>query len=229
VVAAATPSIFQEGIYTIDQAAHLARLSPRSLRRWFDGEGESEPALTRRVPRNDAQVFGFLDLIQALAIRAIRNTGKLSLQKIRQTIIEAEKPGVHYPFARDHKTFIFSDDVVIDVNGQLFQVTGYYRQQQLIKPVVEIYLQDLTFDPLTGLANEYVPLRDATSDAKVVIKPTLKYGAPVVMPRGYTVSSLVGAVDSEGSIEAAAQMLDVPQADVKLALRYEDILAGTAA
>jgi hypothetical protein len=39
----------------------------------------------------------------------------------------------------------------------------------------------------------------------------------------------VSAVDSEGSIEAAAEMFAVPQADVKLALRYEDILAGTAA
>jgi DNA-binding transcriptional MerR regulator len=122
VVAVATPSIFREGIYTVEQVAHLARLSPRTLRRWFDGEGEGEPALIRRIPKNDAQVFGFLDLVQSLAIRALRNTGKLSLQKIRQTITEAEKLGVQYPFARDHKTFVFADDVVIDVNGQLFQV-----------------------------------------------------------------------------------------------------------
>lgn len=227
-VAAAKRSIFEEGIYTVDQAAHLARLAPRSLKRWLDGEGETEPALIRRIPKNDAQVVGFLDLVQALAIRAIRNAGKLSLQKIRQTIIEAEKLGVQYPFARDHKTFVFSDDVVIEIEGHLYQVTGKYRRQQLIRPVVEIYLQDLTFDSRTGLANEYVPMRDADSDARVVIKPTLKFGAPVIMPRGYTVGALVNAVGSEGSIQAAADMFDVPRSDITLALRYEDYLAGTA-
>ena len=228
VVTAST--IFQEGIYTIDQAAHLARLSSRCLRRWLDGAGESQPTLQRRVPKNDAEVIGFLDLIQALAIRNIRQHDKLSLQQVRQTIVEAEKLGVRYPFAREHKTFVFHDDVVIAVGDQLFQVTGKYRQQQLIEPIVELYLEDLTFDPVTKLAKDYSPslFRDA-SGAKVVINPTMKYGAPVVMPGGHTVSALIHAVESEGSIGAAAEMFDVPEANVKLALRYEDFLLGTAA
>jgi uncharacterized protein (DUF433 family) len=229
VVAAVANNIFVEGIYTVEQAAHLARLSTRALRRWLDGEGDKAPALVRRMPKNDAEVLGFVDLIQAMAIRAIRNTGKLSLQKVRQTIIESEKLGIRYPFARRHQTYLFADDVVIRLDDdRLIQVTGKYRQQQLIKPVVELYLDDLTFNPDSGLADEYTPLRDSGNGRKIVINPAVKYGAPVVIPCGYTVNSLVTAVDSEGSIQAAADIYDVPEADVKFALRYEDILAGTA-
>ena len=187
-VATIANNILLDGIYTLDQAAHLARLSPRSLRRWLDGEGEQEPALTRRMPRNDAEVLGFIDFIQALAIRAIRNDGKLSLQKVRQTITEAEKPGISYPFARQHQTYLFADDVVIKlIDGRLIQVTGKYKRQHLIKPVVELFLDDLVFDPETGLANQYVPLKNGKRE--IVINPAINYGVPVVMPGGYTVNA----------------------------------------
>ena len=233
-------NIFVEGIYTIEEAAHLARVKPRSLRRWLDGEGGKEPALLRRIPKNDAGALGFVDLVQAMAVRAIRQKeiksarGKdpviVSLQKLRKTVEEAERLGIQYPFARRHKTYLFRDDVVIEFeDGTLITVTGEYRQQHLMKPVVELYLEDLSFDPHSGLANEYVPLRDTNDERRVVIRPTLKYGAPVVMPSGFAVSSLVDAVDSEGSIAAAADMYEVDEADIKLALRYEDILAGSAA
>lgn len=98
-----------------------------------------------------------------------------------------------------------------------------------MKPILEVYLYDLTFDTLSGLATEWTPLKDSDSDAKIVINPKFQYGAPVVMPRGYTVGALVDAVENEGSAEAAADIFEIPLADVKLALRYEDMLIGTAA
>lgn len=228
-VAIAQNDIFVEGLYTVEQAAHLARLSPRSLRRWLDGEGDKEAALIRRIPKNDGGILGFVDLIQALAIRAIRQSGTLSLQKIRQTITEAAKAGIDFPFAHKHQTFRFGDEVVIKISDSLIGLTGEYRQQHLMKPILEVYLYDLTFDTLSGLATEWTPLKDSDSDAKIVINPKFQYGAPVVMPRGYTVGALVDAVENEGSAEAAADIFEIPLADVKLALRYEDMLIGTAA
>jgi uncharacterized protein (DUF433 family) len=228
VVAVASPDIFVSGIYTVEEAARLARLSPVVLRRWLDGSDASRPAMDRFIPKNEANVVGFVDFVQAMAIRALRTSRRLSLQKVRQTIEEAKKLGVLYPFARKHKTYLFRDDVVIELDdGVIFQVTGSYKQQQLIYPIVELYLQDLSFDPHTRLANRYVPLK--MNDAEVVLDPVIQYGSPVVMPRGYTVSSLVAATNNEGSIQAAADMYGVPTTDVEIALRYEDILAGTAA
>lgn len=227
-VAANADAILMEGLYTVDQAARLARLSPRILRRWFDGTSDAEPAMLRRVPKNDASVVGFVDLVQALAIRALRKERRLSLQKVRQTVRAAEQMGIPHPFAQRHKTFLFADDLVIELdNGTLIQVSGQYRQQQLIRPVVELYLTDLEFD-VFGRATSYVPLR-GEGNRSILIQPSIKFGAPVVMPTGYTVSSLLDAVESEGSVEAAANAFSVHPADVTLALRYDDMLAGIAA
>jgi uncharacterized protein (DUF433 family) len=239
VVAAAT-NIFVEGIYTVEQAAHLARVQPRLLRRWLDGSSDAAPALLRRIPKNDAGTLGFVDLIQVMAVRAIRQ-GEIrspwkkdpvswSLQKLRKTVEQAERSGIQYPFARKHKTYLFCDDIVIEYeDGSLITVTGKYRQQHLIKSVVEIYLDKLTFDPVTELAVGYTPMADESNNRKIVLRPTLKYGAPVVMPCGISVATLVDAVDSEGSVRAAADMYEVQEDDIKLALEYEDVLAGTAA
>jgi uncharacterized protein (DUF433 family) len=226
-VAAISDIIFTEGVYTIDQAARLARLSPRVMKAWMDGEGRQEPAVIRRLPKNTAGVVGFIDLIQALAIRAIRMNRRLSLQKIRETINAAKLLGIDYPFARKHQTYLFSDDVVVRLpDDQLIQVTGRYRQQHLLNPIVELYLDDLSFDD-DGLALQYTPLRE--DGRSIVIDPKMKYGAPVLMPSGFTVGTLVGAVESEGSIEGAADAFGLENADIKFALRYDDLLAGMAA
>jgi uncharacterized protein (DUF433 family) len=213
------------GIYTYDQIAHIARLTPQCLTRWFDGTKSSDPAISKRMPVGEHRVLAFLDLVQALAIRAIRKDQKLSLQKVRETIKYAKKLGVEYPFARNHKTFLFNDDVAILLDDEtLITATGKYKKHQLMRPVVELYLEDLTFDVDSGLAIEYSPLKNG--GRYILMKPSLQYGAPTVMPVGYTVSALVNAVYGEGSIADAASMFEVEEADVKLALRYEDMLAG---
>jgi uncharacterized protein (DUF433 family) len=228
VVAVAQISTFSEGLYTPDQAARLARLTPQTVRRWFDGVGGHEPAAIRRLPKEDAGLLGFVDLVQAMAIRAIRLDRKLSLQKIRETINAAKELGVEYPFARKHQTFLFADDVVIKLaDNRLIQVTGRYKMQECIRPVLEVFMDDLCFDADTGLANEYRPLKD--DGHYISISPSRKYGAPVVMPQGYTVSSLVNAAQAEGSPADAASAFNVPESAVRLALKYDDFLLGRAA
>lgn len=222
-VAAVSDDIFAAGLYPLDQAARLARLSPRVLRRWLDGDEASAPALRRRMPKNDADVLGFLDLVQALAIRALRRDGILSLQKVRETIEEAERLGLTYPFARRHQTYSFDDDVVIRFpDDTIIGVTGKYKRQHLITPVVELYLDDLSFNDESGFASRYTPLRDGTR--QIVIDPSIQYGSPTVFPCRYTVGALVSAVDSEGSVAAAADAYGIDEAEVKFALRYDDML-----
>ncbi len=224
---ATAETLLSGGLYTIDQTARLARLSPRILRRWLDGDpAGGEPALLRDMPKNDAQIFSFVDLVQALAIRALRKERRLSLQRIRVAINHAKELGIDYPFARQHQTYLFSDEVVLDVGGILVTVTGRHNRQQLMRPIAEPYLYDLSYDA-SGLANEYVPQRDG--ERRIVIRPNLRFGAPVVMPCGYTASTLINAFYSEGSTLGAAKEYDVTEDDVKFALRFDDFLGGIAA
>ena len=50
-----------------------------------------------------------------------------------------------------------------------------------------------------------------------------------IMPAGIAVSTLLEAVDGEGSIQAASEAYEVDESDIKLALRYDDVLSGIAA
>jgi uncharacterized protein (DUF433 family) len=228
-VVTVSDQIFLEGLYTVEQAAWMARVTPRLLRSWLDGEGPRDAAVLRRLPKNSADVISFVDFVQTMAIRAIRTreTNRLSLQKIRATINEAKKLGIDYPFARRHQTYLFQDDVVIRMSSDpdvIIQVTGKYKQHQLIQQAVELYMEDLGFDLETGLANKYTPMRD--NGRMIVVDPKIQYGAPVVLPCGYTAAALIDASHSEGSINAAAEAMEVESADVLFALRYNDLLAG---
>lgn len=227
VVLPAPIDIFTEGMYTLDQAARIARATPQLLRGWFDGANDREPALIRRMPPTPARILSFVDLIQALAIRAIRKERRVSLQKIREAINGAKNLGIEYPFAHKHETYLFGDEVVLRVNELLIQVTGRHKQQELIRPVVELYLEDLAFDSETGLACEYTPMQDG--DRSIVVSPLISYGSPIVRPCGYTVASLISAFEGEGSVAGAAAAFGIDEGEVKLALRYDDFLSGIAA
>lgn len=225
----ATPTQFELGIgiYTPRQAAAIARISPQTMSRWIQNHRDGRSAVRGRAVENPERVVNFLELIQAMAIRAIRRERNVSLEKIRQFVSHAQDTyGVDYPFARRHKTYLFGDEIVLQHNDQIIQLTGKFKHQDLIRPVVELYLQEISFDA-DGLAKAYTPLR--VGERSVVIDPTRRMGQPLVMPCGYTVEALVASLKAEGTIEAAADANAVDVEDVRLALRYEDYLAGVAA
>jgi uncharacterized protein (DUF433 family) len=213
------------GIYTPRQAAAIARISPQTMSRLMRSR-ESRPAVQSQDASAD-RVVSFLDLVQAMAIRAIRRQRKVSLDKIKEFIAHAQESyGVEHPFARRHKTYLFGDEIVLQHNDQIIQLTGAFRHQDLIRPVVELYMQELSFDA-AGLAKAYTPLQ--FGERSIVIDPTRRMGQPLVMPCGYSVEALLASFHAEGTIEKAAEVNAVDPEDVRLALRYDDYLAGVAA
>ncbi len=59
-------------------------------------------------------LVSFVDLIQMLAVRAIRHKRNLSLQSIRAVARVAEDEcGFNFPFAPDTQAFLFGKEVVL--------------------------------------------------------------------------------------------------------------------
>ena len=215
-------NLIHSGAYTLDQLAAFAGIgSTAKARRWLFGSNSGEAAVIPMYGR-DESLSSFVDMVQLMAIRDIRLHRKISLDKIRETILVASGMGISYPFARKHQTYVFMDDVVIRLSdGSIVGATGKYRHDLLMEPIVERYMQDIGFDA-DGLAVEYTPMRDRGS--RIVLSPKHRFGAPVVLPCNYTVETLVCAVQSEGSVLRAARTFGVDQADVRLALRYDESL-----
>jgi len=213
-----------DGAYTPATAAALLGVNTAKILRWVYGTTNAEPAIVPQHRDFRGEIITFLDLIQAMAIRNIRNQRSVSLQKIRATVIKAREYGILYPLAKKHTTFVFNDDVVLRLDdGSLIQATGRYHDNQLIEPVVYEYLDDLGWDD-RGFASAYRPIRRGYR--LVTLDPRINYGAPTVMPCRYTVTTLLNAVESEGDENRAAAACGVHPIDVQLAREFEVNLAA---
>jgi len=234
------------GVYSPAEAAFYARVSPKMMTRWVFGDSDGKPVIARQLSSPGDKVVTFLDFIQTLAIREVRQRYGLPLQRIRQGVDEArERYGLEYPLACKHRIFLFSDqqregqgDIVIRVDGpddddggiveRYIQLTGRARGNLLFKSVVEMFLDDLSFDPTTQLASRYRPM--SHGGASVLLDPHRRFGEPVIEPGGYTAEALWHATNAEGGIAAAAGAFGVTADEVILANRYFDMLlaAGQA-
>ena len=225
------------GIYTPEEAAFYARVSPQLMNRWiFAAGGKSviKPQIEDQ-PKSD-RIVTFLDMIQALAIRDIRNTYKITLEKIRQAVEFVQRQtGVKHPFAMRHMTYIVSDrqhkghgEIIIritEIDGdetKFIQASGKASGNFVIRPVVEMYMDELTYDN-EGLAEEYRPL--AMNGERILLTPHRRFGEPIVESCGYTAETLWEAAINEGSVDAAAMAFGVPESAVRIAYKYYDHLS----
>lgn len=241
---AATRETLGIGIYTPEEAAFYARISTQLMNRWLFGDKKGaaivRPQLGIDQPRDERTVT-FLDMIQALAIRDIRNSFNLPLQKIRAAVdFVRDRYHIEHPFAMKHTTVLVSDkkrdghgELVIrlpqipDIEQEMYvQVSGKAQGNILIRQAVEAYMDELEYTP-EGIASEYRPMTIA--DETILLNPHLRFGEPVVESCGYTAESLWEAAIAEGGIEAAAQAYGVPEGVVRLAYKYFDYLKPNAA
>jgi uncharacterized protein (DUF433 family) len=217
------------GLFTPREAALYARIPVSVVSRWFFGNKSGTRVLEPELVDSDERIITFLDFVQTLAIRAIRQHHRISLEKIRSAIEVAEKEfGLRCPLARRHTTYLLGRDIQIvpQLGGDPVQVTGAARGQISLRPIVEIHLRDLGWDA-QGLANSYRAFQWGTRD--VSIDPTRRFGEPLVPSCNYAARVLWEAAESEGSIEAAAEAYGVEPSEVEVACRYFDHLHGAAA
>lgn len=178
--------------------------------------------------KDKAQFLTFLDFMQALAVRNLRVKHNVHLDKIREAIAYAEKEfKMSHPFARPHATYLDGRAIAIvppeqAVDTHAVHATGRLKGQHVMKKIVEPYLQDVSFNPNTGLAEEFTPYR--FGDRKIRMNPEIHFGQPFVDGVGITAERLAAAVDEEGSIDAAADAFGVEKQDVEAAFHYIDSL-----
>jgi uncharacterized protein (DUF433 family) len=209
-------------LYTLD-------CIPPSSERWLFGNKSGGRVFSPQLAASNEKIVTFLDFVQSLAIRAIRTKHRISLEKIREAIDQAEqKFSIQWPLARRHTTYLLGRDIQIvpEVGGHPVQVTGRAKGQVSLRSVVEVHLRDLGWDA-EGIANTYQAF--SWHDRVVQITPTHHFGEPIVPSCGHGARVLWEAAEAEGSIEAAAEVYGVEAVDVEIACRYFDHLEGAVA
>lgn len=215
----------ETGLYTIQEAAWYARLPQATLRAWFSEVNGKKGVLAEGETIEDGSFISFIDFIQTLAIRAIRIEKKIPLQRIRDAVKRAEENyGFSYPFARKHTTYLSGKDLFIQLHDMedLVQVSGKNPDQVTSKKIIEFYLEEVSFDPETGLAKLYRPYENIKMD------PSIGFGQPIVETCNIPAVVLWESVRTEGSFEKVAELYGIDVEDVKTAFSYCDSLTPAA-
>jgi uncharacterized protein (DUF433 family) len=229
------------GIYSTAEAALYARVSPQLITRWVFGTEQGQSVIDHQLAGTDEKIVTFLDFVQSLAIRRIRQERLIPLTKIREAYNRArEQFHVDYPFAMDSTRIglfgppdncqrqeiylcIGEDD---EGAQKYFQLTGKKCGNQLIGEVVRTYARRLHFDQ-DGIARSYTAYE--TPEGQIVMDPELRFGEPFIAASGYTARTLFDAYKSEGNVIRAAQIYGVDPREVELAVDYFDYLKPTCA
>jgi uncharacterized protein (DUF433 family) len=208
------------GLYTLNEVARYARMSPITVARWFKGDDYCKNVF----PLEDTKIITFVDFVQVLAVRNLRVFYKVKLQKIREAIKRADGDfGIQYPFARKHTTFLFDGDIWIKPEGKsLTQVSGKLHGQKGLVKVIERFYKDISFDSRLGLATEYKAYESRGN--KIIMNPVFRFGEPMLAGLGYTPEALFEAAKTEGSSSAAAKSYGVTKAQVETSIDYFDYL-----
>jgi hypothetical protein len=228
-----------QGLYTPSEVALYVRENPGLVSRWLLSKGGK--SVVERQFKDETRFVSFLDFVQVLAIAAIRRQFKVPLQTIREGVDEARKRHkVEYPLAMKHTTHLLQreergrrplpddDDenfrkyelIIQRPDESLVQLTGKHRGNFVMKEIVELYLNDVSFDP-SGLAVAYTAWRQ--HGLEVRMDPKKRFGEPLT-PSGYTAYCLAEAVKTEGSVDRAAKAYGVERTEVELAVSYLDYL-----
>jgi len=238
-----TTELLGVGLYSTFDAALYARVSPQLIARWIYGTTKGDPVFEPQLGRSEERDITFLDFVQALAIRRIRNERPgVSLQKIREAYFRARNEfGEPYPFALESTRIgLFGPpDIprrqeiwlcVGKAEGEArkyFQLTGKKSGNQLIGEVVRTYAHRLVFDETTQLARKYIAYptgKPVDTGERIAMDPEVRFGEPFVESCGYTARTLYDAYQSEGTPERAAEIYGVSLEHMTLVIEYFDYL-----
>jgi hypothetical protein len=90
------------GLYSPLEAALYARVTTQLMNRWIFGNAQGQPVIEPQLDDAAEKIVTFLDFVQALAIRRIRNERFIPLGKIREAYFRArDEFDVTHPFALD--------------------------------------------------------------------------------------------------------------------------------
>ncbi len=196
------------GIYTVPEAARIARVRPARIRRWLKGH----------------DYLDFRDLIEVRFVDAFRSHGvswktlRLAAERASE-ILQDPHPFSTQRFKTDGRK-IFAE--LISETGEellLDLVKSQYGFRQIIGPYL---YEGLEFDDSKGAVRWY-PL---PGSHKVIIDPAVSFGQPIVQPEAVPTAILAKAAQVERSIERVARWYEVDPQAVQDAVEYEELLAA---
>ena len=206
-------------LYTVGEAARLARISTSTLRRWLFGTADRPPVLDYGTER-DKLVVSFLELIEMMIARGFRRSN-VKIDRIREGHDYARRVlEVQYPFAWQ-KLAVQGGRILREFQektpGAPLVELNEGQQATLPGMVVASY-QLLEFAP-DEFAARWYPFG---KEAPIIIDPQVNAGAPTVIKRRLTVQAIYKRRKAGFSISRIAEDTALSKDEVDQILLYAD-------
>jgi len=227
------------GSYFISDAARIARVNSRSLKRWALGYDytyrqerlASPPLLQSKIPSvNGEEFLTFQQLVEVMFIGLFRAHG-VSVPVIRAVAhTAASRYKTNHPFAienlqTDGKT-IFADSVQVEhpMGISKARITeDLHRGQLVIRDFAQPYFRKIDYVAME--AARYWPVG---KEGGIVIDPQRSFGSPIDNGSGVPTSVLYGMYKAGERTEAIAEWYKVDQASVISSIEFETSLLRAA-
>lgn len=216
-------NLFETGIYMIPDAAELVEAPARRVRIWVEGhKGKQAPVIHNELGKVDGKTaVSFTNLMELRFIAVFAGAG-VKVRTMRAIMDEARELLRHpHPFAT--KTVFRTDGrkIVAEIgkrNGidDIYDLKTHNYEMKVV--VLRSLKDDVVYDP-EGEAITWRPRRDIAPN--VVVHPKFSFGHPVLKESRIPTSALADAMKAEGSVRMVARMFEVPEGQVREAVKFE--------
>jgi uncharacterized protein (DUF433 family) len=224
------PDLLQTGIYTIPEAAELVAAPQASVRVWVEGHtGKQLPVINNQLGRVGGKTaVSFANLMELRFIARFAAAG-VGLREIRNIILEASDVLNHpHPFATH---IVFKTDgrkIVAEIarkNGLDLIYDLRSHNYEMPSVVMKSLKEDVVFDP-QGEAVAWIPRPDIAPN--VIVHPKFSFGHPVLKQSHIPTATIAQAVKVEGNARFVADVFEVPEKQVREAVKFEQELRRAA-
>jgi uncharacterized protein (DUF433 family) len=212
--------------YTFSQAARLAGVSSKTVRRWVYGDIDYslKPVFgTVEEDNRELPTVSFLQLAEIVVVAGFRQR-RISLQRMRRAHqFATEQFGLEYPFA----TLKMKTDgryILLEFGhfepGESFLALDAFGQLTLPGTVTEA-IEGFEFDPTWAV--RWFPVGDK---APIVVDPRMGAARPTVMDRGVTIEAIYRRWKDGQSYEEISEEYELAPRVVEDVLRFADKIAA---
>jgi uncharacterized protein (DUF433 family) len=223
-------NLLETGIYSIPQAAELVGAPARFVRIWVTGHtGKQSAVIENEIGRVDGKIaVSFTNLMELRFVALFFRAG-VGLREIRSILAEVRETMEHpHPFAT--RTVFKTDGrkIVAEIarrNGveNIYDLKSKNYEMRVV--VMDSLKDDVVYDP-EGEAISWTPRPRIAPN--VIVHPKFAFGRPVLKASRMPTATLSKAMEVERSAKMVALQFDVPEKQVREAVRFEEHLRRAA-
>jgi uncharacterized protein (DUF433 family) len=220
------PNLLKTGIYMVPEAARLVEAPARLVRIWVEGhKGKQAPIIDNELGHLGGKIAVSFTNLMELRFVALFVASGVRLQTIRSIMNEAKDTLEHpHPFAT--RTIFRTDGkkIVAEI-GRRNGVEDIYdlrtRNYEMRTVVMASLKDDVIYDP-AGDAISWRPRPRLAPN--VLVHPRFSFGHPILRVSRIPTGALADAVKAEKSARVVAQLFEVPEGQVREAVKFEEHL-----